>query len=82
MCLNDEFRVVFVCLTPPFLAIYYAFAFLFEEKFPQICIRNDKKMVLNCWLLQRILPQNASQYAPKRSAFCTKTQCYMYQNTS
>ena len=32
---------------PPFFAIYYAFAFLFEEKFPKICIRNHKKMVLN-----------------------------------
>ncbi|GEM_PF-1393643 len=54
MCLNDEFRVVFVCLTPPFLAIYYAFAFLFEEKFSQICIRNDKKMGFNRWMLQRV----------------------------
>ena len=80
MCLNDEFRVISVCLSPPFLALYYAFAFLFEEKIPQICIRNDKKMVPNCWLLQRILPQNASQYAPKRSAFCTKTQCILHQN--
>ncbi len=80
MCLNDEFRVIFVYLSPPFLAIYYAFAFLFEEKFPQICIRNNKKMVPNCWLLQRILHQNASQYAPKRSAFCTKTQCILHQN--
>ena len=78
---NEEISVFFVRLSPPFLAIYYAFAFLFEEKFPQICIRNDKKMVPNCWLLQRILPQNASQYAPKRSAFCSKTQCNMHQNT-
>ena len=77
---NDEILAFFACLSPPFLAIYYAFAFLFEEKIPQICIRNDKKMVLNCWLLQRILHQNASQYAPKRSAFCTKTQCNMHQN--
>ena len=77
---NEEISVFFVRLSPPFLAIYYAFAFLFEEKFPQICIRNDKKMVPNCWLLQRILPQNASQYAPKRSAFCTKTQGEMQQN--
>ena len=72
---NEEISVFFVRLSPPFLGIYYVFAFLFEEKIPKICIRNDKKMVPNCWLLQRILPQNASQYAPKRSAFCTKTQC-------
>ena len=77
---NDEISAFFACLSPPFLAIYYAFAFLFEEKSPQICIRNDKKMVPNCWLLQRILQQNASQYAPKRSAFCTKTQCILHQN--
>mgnify|MGYP001680806472 CR=1 FL=1 len=80
MCLNDEFRVIFVCLSLPFLAIYYAFAFLFEEKFSQICIRNDKKMRFNRWMLQRILQQNALQYAPKRSAFCTKTQCILHQN--
>ena len=82
MCLNDEFRVIFVYLSPPFLAIYYVFAFLFEEKIPKICIRNVKKMNSNRWLLQRILHQNAVQYAPKRSVFCTKTQCNMYQNTS
>ena len=80
MCLNDEFRVIFVYLSPPFLAIYYAFAFLFEEKFSKICIRNDKKMGSNRWMLQRILHQNAVQYAPKRSAFCTKTQCILHQN--
>ena len=45
---NDEISVFFACLSPLFLGIYYVFAFLFEEKFPQICIRNDKKMVLNC----------------------------------
>ena len=77
---NDEISAFFACLSPPFLAIYYVFAFLFEEKIPKICIRNDKKMVPNCWLLQRILQQNASQYAPKRSAFCTKTQCILHQN--
>ena len=80
MCLNDEFRVIFVYLSPPFLAIYYAFAFLFEEKFPQICIRNDKKMVPNRWLLQRILQQNALQYAAKRIVFCIKTHCILHQN--
>ena len=29
---------------PPFLAIYYAFAFLFEEKSSQIRIRTYKEM--------------------------------------
>ena len=54
MCPNDEFWVIFVCLSLPFLAIYYAFAFLFEEKFSQICIRNDKKMGFIRWMLQRV----------------------------
>jgi len=31
-------------------------------------------------MLQRILQQNALQYAPKRTAFCTKTHCNMHQN--
>ena len=33
------------CFAPPLFAIYYAFAFLIEEKLSQICIRNHKK----CW---------------------------------
>ena len=74
MCLNDEFRVIFVYLSPPFLAIYYALAFLFEEKFSQICIRNDKKMGSNRWMLQRILHQNAVYFAPKRKTKCSKTR--------
>ena len=41
-------------LFPQLFAIYYAFAFLFEEKFSQICIRNDKKMGFNRWMLQRV----------------------------
>ena len=77
---SDEISVIFECLSPPFLAIYYAFAFLFEEKFSQICIRNDKKMGFNRWMLQRIQHQNALQYAPKRTAICTKTQCILHQN--
>jgi len=44
---RDEFSAIFERLSPPFLAIYYAFAFLFEEKFSQICIRNCKKMEFN-----------------------------------
>jgi len=47
MCPNGEISAIFACLSPPFLAIYYAFAFLFEEKFSQICIRNYKKMESN-----------------------------------
>ena len=87
MCQNDEFWVIFVCLSLPFLAIYYAFAFLFEEKFSQICIRNDKKMGLIAGYCNAFstkthcnMHQNALQYAPKRSAFCTKTQAKMHQN--
>jgi len=37
---NDEISANVECLFPPFWAIYYAFAFLFEEKISQICIRN------------------------------------------
>ena len=44
---NDEISAILGCLSPPILVIYYAFAFLFEEKFPKICICNHKKMVLN-----------------------------------
>ena len=51
---SDEIWAIFECLSPLFLAIYYAFAFLFEEKFSQICIRNDKKMGFNRWMLQRV----------------------------
>jgi len=41
---NDDFWAIFECLPPQFLAIYYAFAFLFEEKSSQIRIRNYKEM--------------------------------------
>ena len=44
---SDEISAIVECLSPPFLAIYYAFAFLFEEKFSQICIRKDKKIESN-----------------------------------
>ena len=44
---HDEISVIFEHLSPPFWAIYYAFAFLFEEKFSQICVRNYKKMESN-----------------------------------
>ena len=45
---NDDFWAIVECLPPPFLAIFYAFAFLFEEKSSPNCIRNDKKMGPNC----------------------------------
>jgi len=44
---SDEYWAIFECLFPPFLAIYYAFAFLFEENFSQISIRNYKKTESN-----------------------------------
>ena len=44
---SDEISANVECLSPPFWAIYYAFAFLFEEKFSQTCIRNYKKMESN-----------------------------------
>ena len=44
---NDDFWAIFECLPLRFLAIYYAFELLFEEKLSQICIRNDKKMGSN-----------------------------------
>ncbi len=84
---NDEFSAIFACLSPPFLAIYYAFAFLFEEKFSQICIRNYKKMGLIarccnvfCIKTQCNMHQNALHFASKRIAICTKTHCNMHQN--
>jgi hypothetical protein len=30
--------------------------------------------------LKRFLQQNATQYAAKRLAICSKTQCYLQQN--
>ena len=56
------------CFSPQLFAIYYVFAFLFEEKWCQICIRNNKKM-----LAERLV--FATHLAPKRIAFSTKTHC-------
>ena len=53
---------------PPFFAIYYAFAFLFEENLSQICIRNHKKMLAKMLVF-------ALQLAPKCTAISIKTQC-------
>jgi len=92
---NDEISAFFSCLSPPLLAIYYAFTFLFEEKFSKICIRNYKKMESNrlvvatyfapkhiaiCSKTQCILQQNAVHFAAKRTAICTKMQGKMQQN--
>ena len=84
---NDEISATFECLSPPILVIYYAFAFLFEEKFPKICSATTRKWCLIasyckafCTKTQCNMHQNAMQYAPKRNAICTKTQCNMHQN--
>ena len=55
-------------LFSPIFAIYYGFAFLFEENLSQICIRNHKKMMVKTLAF-------ATHLAPKRIAFSTKTQC-------
>ena len=75
-----QFQRMFMLFAPPLFAIYYAFAFLFEENLSQVCIRNHKK----CWskplFLQRIQHQNALHFALKRTAFCIKTHCNQHQN--
>ena len=58
----------FGCFSSPLFAIYYAFAFLFEENLSQICIRNHKKMMPKTLAF-------ALHLAPKRSAFSIKTHC-------
>ena len=77
------------CFSPQLFAIYYVFAFLFEEKWCQICIRNKKKMLVKTLVFathlapkrsaisiktQDVLHQNAVYLASKRTVFCTKTQ--------
>ncbi|EFC67106.1 hypothetical protein [Prevotella sp. oral taxon 317] len=64
---NDENGGQHCALFPPIFAIYYAFAFLFEENLGQICIRNHKKMLAKMLAF-------ALHLAPKRIAFSTKTQ--------
>ena len=56
------------CFSPQLFAIYYVFAFLFEEKWCQICIRNNKKMLAKTLVF-------TTHLAPKRIAFSTKTHC-------
>ena len=58
----------FGCFCSPIFAIYYAFAFLFEENLSQICIRNHKKMLAKTLAF-------ALQLAPKCTAISTKTHC-------
>ncbi|MGP1468305.1 MAG: hypothetical protein ACTTJY_03015 [Hoylesella shahii] len=61
---GGQLRVLF----SPIFAIYYAFAFLFEVKLSQICIRNHKKMMVKTLAF-------ATHLASKRIAFSIKTQC-------
>ncbi len=65
---NDKNDGQHCALFPPIFAIYYAFAFLFEEKLSQICIRKPQKMLA-------IMLAFALQLASKRIAFCIKTHC-------
>ena len=55
-------------LFSPIFAIYYAFAFLFEENLSQVCIRNHKKVLAKMLAF-------ATHLAPKRIAFSIKTHC-------
>ncbi len=59
---NGKTAANFGCFAPPLFAIYYAFAFLFEENLSQICISNHKKMMVKMLAF-------ALQLAPKRIAF-------------
>ena len=65
---NDENGGQHCALFSPIFAIYYGFAFLFEENLSQICIRNHKKCVAKTLAF-------ALQLAPKRIAISTKTHC-------
>ena len=70
---NGENSGQHCALFSPIFAIYYGFAFLFEENLSQICIRNHKKMMVKTLAF-------ALQLAPKRIANSCKTQCYLLQN--
>ena len=65
---NDENGGQHCALFPPIFAIYYGFAFLFEENLGQICIRNHKKMLAKMLAF-------ALQLAPKHPAISIKTHC-------
>ena len=86
---NEENSAIFACLFPPFLAIYYAFAFLFEENSPKFASAATRKWRLIaswcnafCSKTQCNMQQNAVHFAPKRNAICTKMQCNMHQNAA
>ena len=63
-----EMAVNIGCFSPQLFAIYYVFAFLFEEKWCQIGIRNNKKMLAKTLVF-------TMQIAPKHPAISTKTHC-------
>jgi len=65
---NGENSGQHCALFSPIFAIYYGFAFLFEENLSQICIRNHKKMLAKTLVF-------ATHLASKRSAFSIKTHC-------
>jgi len=65
---NGENSGQHCALFSPIFAIYYAFAFLFEVKLSQICIRNHKKMMVKTLVF-------ATHLASKRTAFSTKMHC-------
>jgi hypothetical protein len=65
---NDEKGGQHCALFSPIFAIYYGFAFLFEENLSQICIRNHKKMLAKTLAF-------ATHLASKRIAFSIKTHC-------
>ena len=64
---NDEISAIFERLSPPFLAIYYAFAFLFEENSPKLASATTRKRSL---------------IARFCNAFSSKTQVEMRQNVA
>ena len=65
---NDENGDQHCALFSPIFAIYYAFAFLFEENLSQICISNHKKMMVKTLVF-------ATHLASERIAFSIKTHC-------
>ena len=68
MRLSDKKCSKYCVLFPQLFAIYYAFAFLFEENLCQNCIRNNKKMLAKTLAF-------ALHLASKRIAFSIKTHC-------
>lgn len=54
--------------------------FSFDKSTPIFNLQNVKKTYYNSKDMKRFLQQNATQYAAKRLAICSKTQCYLQQN--